>query len=231
MFKQRSYQKELLDAEFIPKADLFQNLKELHTINRLLGGYAISLSALKRLLGNKKSYSLVDIGSGGGDTVKEIYRWNKKQKIEAKLYGIDLKQTCVDYSNSNNPISEITFICDDYRQVFNHVAQVDFIHACLFCHHLMEDDIVQLIQFAQEHKTTLIINDLERNRFAYYAIRLLTRLFSKSYLVKNDAPLSVLRGFKKEEWLHLLKRSRAKNYSVTWRWAFRHEIIVYANEN
>jgi hypothetical protein len=56
---------------------------------------------------------------------------------------------------------------------------------------------------------------------------LLTRLFSKSYLVKNDAPLSVLRGFTKKEWLKYLKKAGATHYAVKWKWAFRHQIIVY----
>jgi hypothetical protein len=88
---------------------------------------------------------------------------------------------------------------------------------------------VDLIQFAQKNNSTLVINDLERNRFAYYSIKFLTKIFSKSYLVKNDAPLSVLRGFKKNEWTQLIKLSGVKNYSIKYKWAFRHEIIVYAN--
>jgi hypothetical protein len=74
----------------------------------------------------------------------------------------------------------------------------------------------------------LIVNDLERNPIAYYAIKWLTALFSKSYLVKNDAPLSVARGFKKREWLAMIQEAGATRYSVKNKWAFRHEIIVYA---
>jgi hypothetical protein len=48
-FTQRSYQKELLDDEHIPKSDLWQNLKELDIINRYLGGHAATLSALNKL--------------------------------------------------------------------------------------------------------------------------------------------------------------------------------------
>jgi len=47
--------------------------------------------------------------------------------------------------------------------------------------------------------------------------------------VKNDAPLSVLRGFKKKEWLEILQRSGATRFSVRNKWAFRHEVIVYGN--
>jgi hypothetical protein len=70
------------------------------------------------------------------------------------------------------------------------------------------------------------INDLHRHFLAYYSIQILTRLFSKSYLVKNDAPLSVARGFTKNEWQKLLKEVGMQEARISWRWAFRH-LIVY----
>jgi hypothetical protein len=54
----------------------------------------------------------------------------------------------------------------------------------------------------------------------------LTSLFSKSYLVKNDAPLSVKRGFTSDEWRLLLLKAGIENYTITWCWAFRHLIVV-----
>ena len=170
MFKNRSNQKELLDAEQIPETDLFQNLKELHVINSLLGGYQVSLNALKKIDFYNQPLTLVDIGSGGGDTLKTIFNWSKKNNKEIKLYGIDLKRTCVDYSNQNEPNESLNFICDDYRNIHLHVNEVNIIHASLFCHHLSSIQIIELIQFAIKHKAILIINDLERNRFAYYSI-------------------------------------------------------------
>jgi len=228
MFKERSHKKEILDGENIPDKDLFQNLKELDTINHLLGGYKITFGALKKVLRNNKSYKIVDIGCGGGDTLKRIFNWSKKQKLNLELIGVDLKQTCIDYSKSNKPNPEIRFIQDDYRNIQSHLTKIDVIHACLFCHHLSSKEISELIQFAIEQNATLVINDLQRNWFAYYSIQFLTRIFSKSYLVKNDAPLSVLRGFKKLELLDILQNSGAKNYTIRYKWAFRYEVIVYA---
>jgi len=228
MFNKRSYTKELLDGENIPDLDLYQNLKELNTINKLLGGYSISFNALNKILIKNKVFTLVDIGCGGGDTLKQIENWNKKQNFSLNLLGVDLKQTCINYSIKNNS-PKIKFICDDYRNVLNHIPKIDVLHACLFCHHLKEIEIIELIKFCNYHKITLIINDLERNAIAYFAIKFLTSVFSKSYLVKNDAPLSVLRGFKKREWELILQQSNSKNYSVKYKWAFRHEVIVYAN--
>ena len=229
MLKNRSLLKELLDADNIPKENLFQNLKELNTINTLLGGYTITFSALKKIIKPHENYTLVDIGCGGGDTLKQIYNWTKKNKRNINLFGIDIKPVCIEYAKINSVNKNINYICDDYRNVFNHLKQVDVIHACLFCHHLSEAELIELLRFSEKNKTILIINDLERSAFAYYAIKILTKLFSKSYLVKNDAPLSVARGFTKQEWMDMLVKSDVKKYSVKNKWAFRHEVIVYGN--
>jgi 2-polyprenyl-3-methyl-5-hydroxy-6-metoxy-1,4-benzoquinol methylase len=229
MFNQRSNKKELLDGDSIPDEDLYQNLKELNIINKLLGGYKITFKALNKIIQQHQAYTIVDIGSGGGDTLKEISKWGDKQNFKFNLFGIDLKQTCIHYSIKNDPNNKISFICDDYKNVFNHLEKVDIIHACLFCHHLTNSQIVDLMKFANDKKVTLIINDLERNKIAYYSIKFLTKIFSRSYLVKNDAPLSVLRGFNKSEWLQIIKEAGVEKFSIKYRWAFRHEVIVYAN--
>ena len=231
MTKYRSYTRELLDADDIPEKDLILNLKELDTINHLLGGYSISFNALKKVLPKNKQTVLVDIGCGGGDTLKRINEWSSKNNYDTALVGVDLKPVCIDYCLENNALNpNIKFVCDDYRNITKHVPKIDIIHACLFCHHLTEQQIIELITFARTNKITLIINDLERNPIAYYSIKLLTRLFSNSYLVKNDAPLSVMRGFKKKEWQQILQQSGAAKYSILNKWAFRHEVIVYHDE-
>ncbi len=229
MFKHRSTLCELLDQEHIPKRDLFQNLKELDFINQWLGGYQVTYAALKGILVKGKTYTLVDIGCGGGDTVKRISRWSKRQGYELELAGIDLKMDCIDYAKTEQIDQNILFYCDDYRNMFHYFDKVDIIHASLFCHHFSNQDLVKLIELALKEHCVLIINDLERNPLAYYAIKFLTFLFSKSYLVKNDAPLSVLRGFKKKEWQAMVQQAGAAHYTIKNKWAFRHEIIIYGN--
>ena len=229
MFKYRSDKKELLDGDHIPDKDLFLNLKELDTINHLLGGYNITFSALSEVIKPGKSYTLVDIGCGGGDTLKRINQWRLKQHYDLKLIGVDIKEVCIAYSKQNNADNGIQFICDDYRNSFKHIPHIDILHACLFCHHLSEKQLIELIQFTIHNKSVLVINDLERNPIAYYSIKWLTKLFSKSYLVKNDAALSVLRGFKKAEWIAILQKAGASRFSVKNKWAFRHRVIVYGN--
>jgi len=72
------------------------------------------------------------------------------------------------------------------------------------------------------------INDLQRHPLAYNSIKYITKFFSKSYLVKNDAPLSVLRGFKKREWQNIFEKAEISDYSLRWKWAFRHLLVAQA---
>jgi SAM-dependent methyltransferase len=232
MFKHRHYTKEMLDEENIPKHLLFRNLKELETINTLLGGHNISIGGLKKVLKNKtKTYKIADVGCGGGDSIKAMSKFTSKQKIKANYLGIDLKKDCIEYSTQNcKNVNNLTLYKDDFRNVFTYEKGIDIVHASLFCHHFTEDEIAGFIKDCSQNGSIFIINDLERNPLAHYSIKWLTKLFSKSPLVKNDAPLSVLRGFKKKEWEKIIQSAGIKKYTIQWKWAFRHLVIIYPNE-
>jgi hypothetical protein len=45
-------------------------------------------------------------------------------------------------------------------------------------------------------------------------------------MVKNDAPLSVKRGFIKSELINLFSNYRAKNIVIKKKWAFRWMIVI-----
>lgn len=232
MFQYRSNQKELLDDPVIPKEALFKNLKELHTINSLLGGYDVIYAGFKKLLAisPKRTLNVLDIGSGGGDTLRMIHKkFSKKNQLV--LTGVDLKNDCIEYATNNCTGRQIKFIESDYRDLLGESHDNDIITASLFCHHLTDDEIVELLRWMHQNaKVGIIINDLERHFLAYHSIKWLTRIFSSSYLVKNDAPLSVLRAFKRSEWKALLNRAGIEHYTITWKWAFRWLVIIKIKE-
>ena len=228
MFDKRCYDKELLDAESIDTIALHRNLYELGIVNSWLGGHAISISGIKKLLLklNKSSLKIIDVGCGGGDNLRAISKYFKYSGTTVCLTGADLKQDCIDYARKKSlDYPDIDFVCDDFRNVLTN--QIDIVHAALFFHHFSEQEIAHFLSLAHRRGCYIVINDLERNPIACYAIAILTKLFSKSYLVKNDAPLSVRRGFKKQEWKAIMTMAGIENYTITNRWAFRHLIITY----
>jgi hypothetical protein len=219
-FKKRSYTPELLDADDIPSADLFQNLKELKIINTLLGGHRVVLNGIAKFSQKASSLFVVEIGSGGGDNLGAI----RSKYPDFFLEGVDLKRDCTTYARSHNPT--IRFQTADYQKANFHQTP-DLLFNSLFCHHFNDEQLVEMLQWMHQNSTQgFFIADLHRHGLAYYSIKLLTQLFSRSYLVRNDAPLSVRRGFRQSEWEALLAKAGITDYTIRWQWAFRFLIVV-----
>ncbi|HMJ48918.1 MAG TPA: methyltransferase domain-containing protein [Ferruginibacter sp.] len=223
--QQRSTQKELLDSDNIPFADIRQNMKELNFINTLLGGHSITTDGIKNFVSNGP-LTICEIGCGGGDNMEAIYKSLKKKGIQVHFTGIDLKKECIDFAQQQYPSLPATWIVNDYKMTrFENKPAVIF--SSLFCHHFTDDELVEMMQWMRDNSATgYFINDLHRNILAYYSIKWLTHLFSRSYLVKNDASVSVARGFKKKDWKKILDTAGIKNYTIQWKWAFRYLIVV-----
>lgn len=226
----RSYEKELLDGNNIPFADIQQNMRELDVINTLLGGHAITINGFKALLRDRKEVSVCEIGCGGGDNLKAISRYCIKNNIAVKLSGIDINKDCIDIASVTLREFQPTLIVSDYALVEFLDNKPDIIFSSLFCHHFKEDELLVMLQWMQQHSTLgFFINDLHRHRLAYYSIKWLTALFSKSRLVKNDAPLSVKRGFIKQDLAILLQQAGIQHCIVKWKWAFRWLVVSFSN--
>ncbi len=230
-FTTRSTQKELLDRNDIPAKDIHRNMAELDLINTWLGGHKISIEGIRQLIKNtKKTIHICEIGCGGGDNLHAISKWCEKNNIEVNLTGIDINPYCIEIAKKRFDDGSYKFICSDYRSV-EFRDKPDIIFSSLFCHHFDEQGLLQVLRWSNEHATWgFFINDLHRHPLAYYSIKILTGLFSKSYLVKNDAPLSVLRGFTKEEWQDILHKAGIDSAEIQWRWAFRW-LIVFSKNN
>lgn len=226
--QQRSLQKELLDGDNIPFEDIRKNMRELDIINRQLGGHTITLKGVGSLTqSHTKNITICEIGCGGGDNLVAIDAWGRNKNITVSLIGIDIKKECIHYATERNKNLNASWVCSDYQLVEFNKDLPDIIFSSLFCHHFSQEQLVNMLQWMNENCSKgFFINDLQRHPLAYYSIKWLTLLFSRSYLVKNDAPLSVARGFTKKEWMIIFKNAGIENYSIEWKWAFRYLIVV-----
>jgi 2-polyprenyl-3-methyl-5-hydroxy-6-metoxy-1,4-benzoquinol methylase len=191
-------------------------------INTRLGGHAITISGLRQLAGSKRSLHICEIGCGGGDNLRALQQYCTKAGIGARFTGIDMNADCIRYAGQHNPALPCHWICSDYALVEFDQDKPDIIFSSLFCHHLSDAQLVHMLKWSEKNSTTgFFINDLHRHWLAFYLIRYLTRLFSRSYLVKHDASLSVARSFRKKDWEKLFRDAGLGTFTITWRWAFR----------
>ena len=226
-FSIRSNNLELLDQPEIPAADIEQNMFELEIINRKLGGHAITLQGLSQLHKDQSQLHICEIGCGGGDNGKAIVKKLVGKDIDLTYTGIDINPDCIRFAENRNWESPVHFLVRDYKKV-QFENRPDILFCSLFCHHFKNEELIEMFRWMNNNSYLgFFINDLHRHPLAYYSIRLLTSLFSNSYLVKHDAPLSVLRGFKKKELEDLLYRAGISNFSIRWKWAFRWLIVVH----
>jgi len=236
-FSKRSYEKELLDRDDIPFEDIKRNMEELDYINRKLGGHKITLAGLKAMItamkkgsgGNEERISILEIGCGGGDNLRVIKKYCEKKKIPVKLTGVDINPHCIEFARSRKENDGIEFVSSDYK-LYKPGSKPDIIFNSLFTHHFTNDGVMEIFRWMKENSTKgFFVNDLHRHPLAYYSIKWLTKFFSKSYLVKNDAPLSVMRGFKRKELEMFNAQCSILNAQLKWKWAFRW-LLIYSHE-
>ena len=221
-FTKRSYEKELLDRDDIPFADIERNMRELDFINTWLGGHGISVKGLKKLLGGRRRIRICEIGCGGGDNLRVLSRYCRRQGVDVEVIGIDSNEHCIAVARERWRDGSADWMHLDYRQVIFDRRKPDIIFSSVFCHHFTDEELVTMIGWMEKNAVAgWYINDLQRHPAAYYFIRLLTGWWSRSYLVKNDAPLSVLRGFTRSEWKTILQKAGVGAYTLQWKWAFR----------
>lgn len=229
----RSAEVEIMDDLDCHGEVVNQTLRELEVINRLLGGDHVTIDGIRKLVTEKdRSYSIADCGCGGGDLAIKIVKWARRNGVKLNVEGIDANPHIIEFARENcKNFEEVSF---EAVNVFSREFQTkryDIVTATLFVHHFSDDQLVELFRSMKtQARVGVVINDIHRHRFSYLSIKWLTALFSRSAMVRFDAPLSVRRAFKKHELIDILKKAGIGNYTISWKWAFRWQLIIKTNQ-
>jgi 2-polyprenyl-3-methyl-5-hydroxy-6-metoxy-1,4-benzoquinol methylase len=231
VLERRSYEPEMMDDLTAGGPEMDQTLKELSIVGKCLGGYHVTLDGLEQILSRhtwtEEPVTIADLGCGGGDTLRVIADWGRKKKYNLKLIGIDANEFIVNYAREHSKdYPEIEYRHQDVFKEDYLNSSFDIVHCGLFCHHFVDGDLIYLLRhFKKQARLGVVINDLHRHWFAYYSIKILTKLFSKSKMVRNDASLSVARAFHKSELEAMLYKAGVPAYNIKWFWAWRWQVL------
>lgn len=229
-FQTRSTEKELMDDLDCSGEVLEQTLRELKTINRWLGGNHVTTHGLAQIMAHhpQESYQIADIGCGGGDMIRIMDRWSTSQDKQVEFTGIDANRNIIELAKVRlRDLKEVRWQVQNVFEPEFSEEKVDIVTCTLFTHHFTDSELVDLFQsFRRKARLGVVINDLQRHWFAFHSIRILTRLFSKSPMVRNDASLSVLRSFSRADLHRILTAAGIENFKIRWFWAFRWQILI-----
>lgn len=227
----RTYTEEIMDGDDYHEGEYQRCLEELEWINRLTSGYTPTLEAVERAyrLNGEEKLRVLDIGFGNGDTLRMIRRWADAKGFDIDLTGIDINPKAKRWAESaTQPEMRIRFETAD---AFDVDEEYDLIINALMMHHLNDDEIVRLLRWMTDHsRVGWFVNDLHRHPVAFHFARFFTKAFGFGRLVRNDAPLSVARSFRPEDWDHYLERAGIARSSVRlrWHWAFRYGLFCHS---
>ena len=81
--------------------------------------------------------------------------------------------------------------------------------------------------FQKQAAIGMVINDLHRSSIAYRLFQVVCRVFQLNRMSREDGLTSILRGFKKNELEAFSKIINAKKQTISWKWAFRYQWIIW----
>ncbi len=227
-FSQRSARPELMDDPVVDREELEGALDGLAMVNSLLGGNRTSIDGVERLVEpGRLALSVLDVGSGGGDFSRRLSHWANRQGIDLYAKGIDLSTQATRYARwRSRAYRDLEFEARDFFDVADDSC-FDIVHASLMLHHMSDEEAVQgLRKMYDISRLGVVINDLHRHPIGYLGSLVILRILSRNRLVRHDGPVSVLRGFKKDELQDLVKRAGLPEAEISWRPLFRWQCVI-----
>ena len=225
----RSSEMEIMD-DFTMKGVIFRDtLDKLEIINRFLGGNTVTIKGLKKLLKNQsknKTITIVDLGCGHGDILRDVAKFGRKNNYSFNLIGIDANFAAIEYAKElSKEYSELSFKTMDIFSEDFKKQSYDVVLCTLFLHHFKNEELISFLKNTI-HKATIgvVVNDLHRHKLAYYLFKLIG-FFIKNKMVREDGLTSVLRAFKRKDLENISKKIKV-HFSIQWKWAFRYLWIL-----
>ncbi|MEH6762631.1 MAG: methyltransferase domain-containing protein [Maribacter arcticus] len=219
-----------MDTYFGTTKELYTILQDINKVNRLLGGYSITLSAVFKLLAleDKESYTILDMGCAEGTMLRKLALEARKRNIHLKLIGVDLNKQGLElatYYSTEYP--EITYLEADILTADFSPYNIDVVMTTLTLHHFTDEGVVQFVnQFNSLASLGVVINDLERNPIAYYLFKAFSFFFIRTEIAKKDGLLSIRRAFKKKDLMRYAAQVKNASHQIEWKWAFRYVWVL-----
>jgi SAM-dependent methyltransferase len=186
-------------------------LHDLAKVNRFTRAYRPTLDFLDRVAARRdlpQPLRILDVGSGGGDMLRQVAEWAERRGIAVELTGVDLnpysRQAAREFGMGEPGASGIRWITGD---VFDYVpsGKIDVVLSALFTHHLSSADVVRFLAWMEKKaQVGWFVNDVQRSARAARWFRVLPVMMRWHRFVRHDGPVSLRRAFRENDWRRML---------------------------
>jgi SAM-dependent methyltransferase len=225
VFRQRSYELEHLDKGDYTPEEYEGCMVELRRVNRWLGdSRALGRSVLPEIEGDgAREFSLLDVGAGTGELLREVARWARARGLEARLVGLELNARSAEgILEESRAFDEIVAVRGDALRLPFGAGAFDYVMCSLFTHHFRDREVVSVLrEMSRVARRRVYVIDLHRHPVAFYFYTTVGRLFLHNRLIREDGALSILRGFAPRELRRLADSAGLAHAKVERRFPYR----------
>jgi len=194
---ERSMQAESLDSDARPPAAVAADYQQLARGNRLFFFSHPFVVHLPRLLGreNCRSLTLLDVGAGDGMLGRRLEEWAKRRGWCWEVTNLDINPHALALNPGGRNVlgSALALPFPD--------ARFDVVIASQMTHHLADTEVTTHFREAwRVARSAVMISDLHRNCFLLALVWLGSWPLCFSRAMRQDAVISVQRGFRLGEW-------------------------------
>jgi len=137
----------------------------------------------------------LDVAAGGCDVGEAL-----ASRRKCRVVSLDMNPRGLKMARQTAPVA------GDALQLPFADRTFDAVICSLFFHHLTTAECVSVLrEMWRVARRIVIVNDLHRNRVAHASIRVLSALFSRSTMFRNDSAASVRRAFRPAELVDVAK--------------------------
>jgi ubiquinone/menaquinone biosynthesis C-methylase UbiE len=198
---------------------------ELRRVNRWLGdARALSRSVLPGIeRDGAREFSLLDVGAGSGELLREVARWAREKDLRARLVGLELNErSASSIIEESSAFEEIAAVRGDAMRLPFGAGAFDYVMCSLFMHHFRDEGVVAVLrEMSRVARRRVYVIDLHRHPVAYYFYTTVGRLFLHNRLIREDGALSILRGFAPRELRRLAESAGLSSAKVERRFPYR----------
>jgi 2-polyprenyl-3-methyl-5-hydroxy-6-metoxy-1,4-benzoquinol methylase len=200
----RSREEERMDDPSLDPAVYAAVVGDLSKVNALLMVSRPTIAFIRRTLGTRKRFRLLDVGYGQGDMLRAIARWAARRGIEAELVGVDLNPRSLPAARAATPDTmRIDYRTGDYADTAG--EPWDYVISSSVTHHMTDEQLHAFLRFMEGRaRIGWYVNDIHRHWLAYLGFPPLAWAMRWHSMVRHDGCLSVQRGFRTAEWERLI---------------------------
>jgi len=211
---------ERMDDPNCDHAELENTYRQFSTINSMISGWKhIYRKYIKaEFSARNRSYSLLDIGFGGGDIPLKLAKWAADDGIPLNITAIETDPRAVAFVETLNTPDNIQFEHCSSTDLLHRGQQFDVVISNHLLHHLNANQFQNILKESKQlSKKKVIFNDLERSDSAYLLFNVFSRPAFRSSFITHDGLTSIKRSYTLKE----LKKQAPEDWSVQRLFPFR----------